>query len=256
MGETDLRVELTGGILRATLVPSGGASSFTAGLLGRLDDLCARAERDGNVRAVVLTGTGRTFSIGTDVDQIAAGLADFRQFRGYLHAFKATMHRLEALPVPTVAAVNGLTRAGGLELVLACDVAVIAADARIGDGHSAQFAIPAGGSTQRLPRRIGDARAKDLLWSGRFLAADEAVAWGLCQRVCAPDELLATADALVATWVDKPRACLAEIKDLVARSATTSVDDGAELEIAAFLHYVQNEPYVRDAFAEFLRTRR
>lgn len=256
MAETDLRVELVGGILVGTLVPPGGASSFTLGLLSRLDDLCARAERDDGVRAVVVTGTGPTFSVGTDLDQIATGLSDFVQFRSYLHAFKATTTRLEALPVPTVAAVNGLTRAGGLELVLACDFAVIARDARIGDGHSAQYAIPAGGSTQRLPRRVGVARAKDLIWSGRFLTAQESVEWGLCHRAVPAEELMGAAESLLAPFVDKPRACIAETKSLIARSATTTLEDGTELEVQAFLHYVQNEPFVREAFADFLAERR
>ena len=251
MPVTDLTVDQVGDVLVGTLVPRGGASSFSLPLLAELDGLCARAEQDDAVRAVVLTGTGRTFSIGTDLDQIETGLADFGQFRRYLSAFKATMDRLEALPVPTVAAVNGLTRAGGLELLLACDLAVVALDARIGDAHSPQFAVPAGGSTQRLPRRVGMPRAKDLIWSGRFLTAQESVDWGLCQRAVPADELMDAALGLVAQYTDKPAECIATTKDLILRSDTTTLDDGCELEVQAFLYYVQNTPYVRDAFTRF-----
>lgn len=254
MPETDLRIEQVGGVLVGTLMPQGGASSFSLGLLAQLDEFCARAEQ-GDVRAVVISGTGRTFSIGTDLDQIGTGLADFQQFRRYLTAFKATMDRLERLPVPTVAAVNGLTRAGGLELLLVCDLAVVARDARIGDAHSPQFAIPAGGSTQRLPRRIGMPRAKDLIWSGRFLTADEAVDWGLCHVAVDPEALMDETMRLVATYTDKPAECIAASKDLLLRSLTMSVDDGCELEIQTFLHYVQNTPYVRTAFEEFQASR-
>lgn len=251
MAETRFEVELIGNILRGTFTPQGGASSFSTALLAQIDQFCARAEQDSEVRAAIITGTGRTFSIGTDLDQIEKGLGDFVQFRRYLDAFNATMHRLETLPIPTVAAVNGLTRAGGLEIVLTCDFAVIAEDARIGDVHSAQFALPAGGSTQRLPRAIGMARAKDLIWSGRFLSAAEAVEWGLCYKAVPQAGLIEAAEAIVAGFTDKPRACIAESKSLMRRSDTMSIDDGAELEIHAFLHYVQNYPFVRDAFETF-----
>ena len=255
MPETQLKVDLIGNILRGTFMPPGSASSFSEGLLAEIDALCDRAERDSDVRAVIITGTGRTFSIGTDLSQIERGLGDFLQFRRYLDAFSATMSRLERLPVPTVAAVNGLTRAGGLEIVLTCDLAVIADDARIGDAHSAQFAIPAGGSTQRLPRRIGMPRAKDLIWSGRFLSGVEAVEWGLCHQAVPQDQLIDAAEQLLAAYFDKPRACLAESKSLMIRSETMSIDDGVELEIQAFLFYVQNHPFVRTAFEDFRHKR-
>lgn len=251
MAETHLDIELADNILVGTFVPQGGASSFSLALLKQIDSFCERVEQHPDIRGAIITGSGKTFSIGTDLGQIEKGLSDFVQFRRYLDAFNATMHRLEMLPVPTVAAVNGMTRAGGLEIVLTCDFAVIADGAQIGDVHSAQFAIPAGGSTQRLPRCIGLARAKDLIWSGRFLTAAEAVEWGLCYEVVPAANLLLAAKDLLARFVDKPRPCLSETKSLILRSETMSMIDGVELEIQAFLYYVQNYPFVRTAFEEF-----
>ena len=157
-----------------------GVHSFSLDLLGDIDTFLDRIDADRDIRGKIIAAKGKVFSLGTDLTQIERGLADFVQFRHYLDRFNAVMNRLENAPVPTVAAVDGLTRAGGIEIVLACDLSVIARSARIGDVHSAQFAIPAGGSTQRLPRRIGMPRAKDLVWSGRFLDAAEAVDWGIC----------------------------------------------------------------------------
>ena len=251
MAKTNFRTERQGDILVGTFAPEGGAASFSLPLLAQIDAFCKQVEHDQSIRAAIITGTGKTFSIGTDMGQIERGLGDFLQFRRYLDAFNATMHRLEKLPVPTVAAVNGMTRAGGLEIVLCCDFSIIAQGALIGDIHSAQFALPAGGSTQRLPRKIGMERAKALIWNGQFLSATESVEWGLCYRAVPADGLIAEAKALLATFIDKPRPCLAESKSLMARSQSMSMEDGVELEIQAFLHYVQNYPFVRNAFEEF-----
>lgn len=251
MAETNLAIERKGDVLYGTLSPQGAVSSFSMTLLRQIDAFCAQIEGDPGLRGAIVTGSGKSFSIGSDLAQIERGLADMRNFREYLDMFNATMNRLEALPVPTIAAVNGLTRAGGIELVLACDLAVISEDAKIGDAHSAQFAIPAGGSTQRLPRRIGVPRAKELIWSGRFLTAGEAVDWQLCHAQAPRDGLMLEAEKLMARFTDKPRPCLSEIKQLIARSETMLQADGIELEIQAFLNYVGHHPFVRDGIAAF-----
>lgn len=251
MAGTSLAVERKGAILHGRFTQARGVHSFSLSLLDELDDFLDRIEADADIRAAIVTAQGRIFSLGTDMTQIESGLADFRQFRHYLDRFNDVMDRLERAPVPTIAAINGLTRAGGIEIVLACDLAVIARTAQIGDVHSAQFAIPAGGSTQRLPRRIGLPRAKDLIWSGRFLDAREAVDWGLCHELVDDEALIARAEALAATYIDKPRQCLFESKTLINRSVTMTIADGVELEKQQFLHYVQNYPYVRDAFEAF-----
>jgi enoyl-CoA hydratase/carnithine racemase len=255
MAGTRLEARREGPLLYGTFTQEKGVHSFSLALLDDIDAFLDRIEGDPEVRAAIITARGRIFNLGTDMRQIEKGLADFIQFRRYLDRFNDVMDRLERAPVPTIAAVNGLTRAGGIEIVLACDLAVIARSARIGDVHTAQSAIPAGGSTQRLPRRIGMARAKDLIWSGRFLEAVQAVEWGLCYALAEDGALLETAEALAASYIDKPRQCLFECKSLINRSVTMSPADGVELEKQQFLHYVQTYPYVRDGFAAFQASR-
>ncbi|MEO5640257.1 MAG: enoyl-CoA hydratase/isomerase family protein [Sphingomicrobium sp.] len=249
--ETDFLIEQRGFVLHGSFSRERGVNSFSQGLLAKLDAFCERIETDESIRAAIIGGSGRVFMIGSDLDQIERGLAEPLVFQRYLRAFNATMNRIANLPVPTVAAINGMTRAGGLEVVLACDHAIIAEEAQIGDGHSAQFAIPAGGSTQRLPRRIGVPRAKELIWSGRFLDAREAVEWGLCDRAVPAAEVIGAAEALLATFTDKPRPCLSEIKSLILRSQTMPLHDGVELELQAFLSYVRAHPFVSDGIAAF-----
>ena len=251
MAGTRLEAHREGPLLYGTFTQEKGVHSFNLQLLDDLDRMLDLIDGDPEIRAVIITARGRIFNLGTDMSQIEKGLADFTQFRHYLDRFNDTMDRLERAPVPTIAAVNGLTRAGGIEIVLACDISVIARSARIGDVHTAQSAIPAGGSTQRLPRRIGLPRAKDLIWSARFLEAKEAVEWGLCHALAEDEALLETAEALAATYIDKPRQCLFECKSLINLSVTMTPQDGVELEKQQFLHYVQNYPYVRDSFAAF-----
>ncbi len=256
MAGTRLETTRNGPLLYGTFAQDRGVHSFSLPLLDDLDAFVQLMERDHDIRAAIITAKGKIFNLGTDLTQIEAGLGDFVQFRHYLDRFNDTMNRLEHVPVPTIAAINGLTRAGGIEIVLACDAAVIARSALIGDVHSAQHAIPAGGSTQRLPRRIGLPRAKDLIWSGRFLSAAEAVEWGLCHTLAEDDALLETAEALAATWIDKPRQCLVESKSLINRSMTMTPEDGIELEKQQFLHYVQNYPFVRRGFEAFQTSRK
>jgi enoyl-CoA hydratase/carnithine racemase len=255
MSRTRFEITQKGPVLYGLFVRDKGPSAFTEDLLAEIDDFSARIEADPEIRAGIIASSGRVFSLGTDLEQLERGFADPHVFRRYLIAFNRTMDRIERLPVPIVAAVNGMARAGGLEVVLAADVAIIADDALIGDAHSAQNAIPAGGSTQRLPRRVGAPRAKELTWSGRFMSAAEAVEWGLCYKMVPAAELMSAVEALVATFVDKPRPCLSEIKNLIGRSETMSMSDGVELEIASFLLYVQNHPYVRDTFEAFQATK-
>lgn len=252
---TRLEASRKGPLLYGTFAQERGVHSFSLPLLDDIDIFLDQIDRDPEIRAAILTAHGKVFNLGTDMTQIEEGLADFTQFRRYLDRFNDVMNRLERAPVPTIAAVNGLARAGGIEIVLACDIAVIARSARIGDIHTAQSAIPAGGSTQRLPRRIGLPRAKDLIWSGRFLDAQEAVEWGLCHALADDAALLETAEALANTYVDKPRQCLSECKSLINRSVTMAPADGIELEKQQFLHYVQNYPYVRDGFVTFQASR-
>jgi enoyl-CoA hydratase len=147
------------------------------------------------IGAVLVTGAGaRAFSAGADVtrfDRLGPLAADALMGRGQ-RAFAA----LEALPQPTVAAVNGYALGGGLELALACDLRVLSTSARVGQPEITLANIPGWGATQRLPRIVGEAVAKDLILTGRLVDADEARRIGLAQRVCAPSALLATALAL------------------------------------------------------------
>jgi enoyl-CoA hydratase len=155
-----------------------------------LDAAIDAVETDRSVRIALVTGAGRAFSAGGDLKGYVALQRDpvrFPQFVGDLHR---TFGRLRTLRVPAVALVNGVTAAGGLELLLGCDLAIAAQSARIGDGHLNFGQMGGGGVLTLLPRLIGLQKASELIFSGRFLDAAEAERWGLVSR-CVPDaELL------------------------------------------------------------------
>jgi enoyl-CoA hydratase/carnithine racemase len=161
-----------------------------AALLDDLDRALDSLDGEPAVRTVLVTGAGRAFSAGGDMKAYVELQRDpvaFPRFVAHLHR---AFGRLRTLPVPVVALVNGVTAAGGLELILNCDFAIVAASARVGDAHLNFGQMGGGGVLTLLPRAIGRAKAAELIFSGRFLSATEAVEWGLASR-CVPDgELL------------------------------------------------------------------
>jgi enoyl-CoA hydratase/carnithine racemase len=161
-----------------------------AATLRDLDAAIDSLEGAADVRTVLVTGAGRAFSAGGDMKAYVELQRDPVAFPRFVADLHRTFGRLRTLPVPVVALVNGITAAGGLELVLNCDFALVAESARIGDGHLNFGQMGGGGVLTLLPRAIGRARAAELVFSGRFLSAPEAVEWGLASR-CVPDgELL------------------------------------------------------------------
>jgi enoyl-CoA hydratase len=146
-----------------------------------VDDLANEPEAIG---CVILRGEGRAFSSGNDLRAITAGeRAPSRHYQA------ETLDAIEALPQPVVAAVRGHCYTGALEVVLACDLLVVSDSARFVDSHGKWGMTPTWGMSQRLPRRIGLIRAKELMFTGRAVAGEEAVALGLA-NLCVPDDEL------------------------------------------------------------------
>jgi enoyl-CoA hydratase len=147
------------------------------------------------VRCVILTGAGeKAFVAGADL----AAMQDMtiEQARRFSELGRRLGHRIETLPVPVIAAVNGFALGGGLELALACDFILAASSARLGQPEVNVGVLPGFGGTQRLVRRIGIGRARQLVYTGDPIAAEQALAWGLCNEVTGPAELLPRARAL------------------------------------------------------------
>ena len=161
-------------------------NALSADLLGELADHVAALADDPGLKAVVLTGTERVFAAGAEVTQIG-GEAPL------LENFRRAYDGLEAIPRPVIAAMTGFALGGGLEAALACDLRLASENARLGVPEILLGVFPGAGGTQRLARLVGPARAKEMIWSGRQVRADEALAMGLVDRVVPVDGHLAAA---------------------------------------------------------------
>ena len=186
--------------------------------------------------AVVLWGGRRIFAAGADITELgdAGAAAVGADFAGALGA-------LAGVPRATIAAVNGFALGGGLELALACDFRVCAEDARFGLPEVLLGVIPGGGGTQRLPRLVGSSRAKELIFTGRQLRAEEALAVGLVNRVVAPDDVLEAALAWAAELAQGPLVAHALAKSAVDRGLEGSLADGLVIEQEAFTAVARTE---------------
>jgi enoyl-CoA hydratase len=159
-------------------------------MIKELDRHLRAADEDPSVRVVLIIGRGRAFSAGGDLKSYVTLQADPIAFPIFLEDLHETFDAIGSMRKPVVALVNGVTAAGGLELLLSCDFAVAAESARIGDAHLNFGQMGGGGVLTRLPRTIRPGLARELMFTARFLSSAEAREWGLVNHVVPDDELL------------------------------------------------------------------
>jgi enoyl-CoA hydratase len=227
-------------------------------VLAQLDAALTELVDDRRVRAILITGAGRAFSAGGDLKRYVTLQRDPVRFPQFVRELHRVFGRLRTLPVPVVALVNGVTAAGGLELVLNCDFAIVGTGARIGDGHLNFGQMGGGGVLTLLPRAIGRARATELMLSGRFLDADEAVEWGLASRVVAAEDLLEAGLDFVRQVAEKSPLAVANAKQVMhdVWSDNGSVASGLDYELARNAYYCLTSFDASEGLAAFSEKRR
>lgn len=193
-----------------------------------------RAAQDSTVRAVVLTGAGeRAFCAGADIKEQARRAESSTGFMLAQRETHKLFRSIEQFDKPVLAAINGVAMGGGLELALCADLRVCAASARMGMPEALLGAMPAAGGTQRLPRLIGEARAKEMLLLGDPIDAPTALAFGLVNRVIDPADLMDEALALAAQLADRAPLAIQAVKRAVSRGLQVDLDSGLEIECYA-----------------------
>jgi enoyl-CoA hydratase len=206
-------IELRGAVALLTLNRPEALNAFSPELLEDLDARLGEIEADGAVRAVVLTGAGpKAFSAGADISHMRE--ATPLQARAFGERGQAVTRRIEELRAPVIAAVNGYALGGGCEVALACDIRLAAEGARFAQPEVNLGILPGWGGTQRLVRLTGPAFAKEMIFTGRQVRAEEAVAAGLANRVHPAEELLDRALELAETIAQKPPFAIAASKRL------------------------------------------
>jgi enoyl-CoA hydratase len=187
----------------------------------------------GAARALVVTGGGdKAFVAGADIAAMSRiGPVEARRFAELGHR---VLDRLEALPIPTIAAVNGYALGGGCELAMACDLVYASEKARFGQPEVNLGIIPAFGGTQRLQRRVGPARAMEMILTGDMVDAATAKAWGLALDVLPPEKLLEHAIGQARKIASKGPGAVAAAKRILRATAQPQLGPGQEMEAVAF----------------------
>jgi len=212
-------------------------NALSRGVLGKLAAEAGTLQADETVKAVVVTGEGKAFAAGADISEFG----DRERGREIGAAFRAAFDAIAAIPRPVVAAVQGVALGGGMELALACDLRIAAESARLGQPEILLGIIPGAGATQRLPRLVGPARAKELIWSGRQVKADEAFELGLVDRVVPGDELLDAALLWAGQLATGAVVAMGMAKRAIDDGLGRPLADGLDLERDAFIEVFDTE---------------
>ncbi len=187
---------------------------------------------DAGIDVVVLTGEGRAFVAGADIAEMSAMTAAEGKAFGRLGA--DVFRKIELLPQPVIAAVNGFALGGGCELAMACDIRIASAKAKFGQPEVGLGITPGFSGTQRLPRLVGLGKAKELIYTAAVIPAEEALRIGLVNKVVAPEALMDEALALAATIASKAPLAVRYAKEAINRGIETDIETGIAVEASLF----------------------
>ncbi|MBV1883388.1 MAG: enoyl-CoA hydratase/isomerase family protein [Pseudomonadales bacterium] len=215
-----------------------------------IEEIVIALKADNDVRCILICASGKNFCTGADLEEVK-GLRDSQEkLKDFIGQGNRALALLENNELPVVVAVQGLALAGGLELVLATDIVFAAESAKLGDQHSHFGLIPGWGGSQRLPRIVGKRRALDLLFSARWLKADEALSMGLVNYVVPEEELQEAAVAYCEKLAKKSRSGLSLMKSLVHEGLDLGNDASIDFEAVRAVPALQSED-VTEGLAAF-----
>ena len=227
MAYENIIYEKDGGIALIVLNRPSKRNSINMKMRNELIDALQDAGEDDKVRAVILTGGNEVFSAGADLTdpptptRLWDKISPKRIYNYY--------YLIEDMGKPVIAAIAGYCLAGGLELACTCDIRIAAENAILGDAHARVGAFPGGGNTQRLPRLVGIARAKELVFSGEFIDAKEAERIGLVNKVVPTNSLLNEAKKMASIYKERP--------PIMIKLAKAAINDGMQMGLAQGLDY-------------------
>jgi enoyl-CoA hydratase/carnithine racemase len=189
-----------------------------------------------------------------DIDFLGACFADpTHTFSNFVTRYHELLHRIEEANIPIIAAVNGIARAGGIELLLACDLVVMSSEAKIGDHHLASGIPPGAGAGVRLQRILGPIRAREFIFSARWMSADEAFQSGVASHVCTHDQIEIMIDEIVDNLSRTSRTALAATKSALLQACPTR--PGCQAELKVFLDFVTNDPDASEGYRAWVEKR-
>ena len=207
-------------------------NALNSTVITNLEQVVTTLENDRDIRCMILTGAGRSFVAGADIGEQCS--LDLDGGRRWGQQGSALMRRIEKLEFPTIAAVNGFALGGGCELALSCDIILASEKAKFGQPEVGLGITPGFSGTQRLPRRVGIAKAKELIFSGRMIEADEAKEIGLVNVVYAPEALMDGALEMAKSFAKNAPIAVKYAKACIDRGMQMDIDGGIACENELF----------------------
>ena len=251
MGYDFIRFEQNGSLAKIILNRPQVLNALNYDVMSELEDVIQEINKDRSIRVVLIYGEGgRAFAAGADIlgmkDKSPLGIKP--QVETGMRAF----HMLESMPAVSIALINGYALGGGLELALACDLRIAASNAKLGLPETGLGIIPGSGGTQRLTRLIGAAKAKELIFLGEQIGAQEAMRIGLVNQICEPDELLTRGVELADKILKKGPIAIRAAKDAIFTGAQADIETALKYEMNIFtqLFATEDQKEGMTAFAE------
>jgi enoyl-CoA hydratase len=253
MSET-LLIEKAAGVTTLRLNRPEKKNAFNGRLRAELETALEEIARDPLQRVVIVTGGEEFFCAGADIGEILEASTAEATYR-HAREFQILFDRIEALPQPVVAAVAGYALGGGCELALACDFRIVTEGTKFGLPEIKIGAFPGGGGTQRLPRLIGAAKAKEVILTGEPITAEQALAAGLVMKIVPKGKLLEETKSFAARLAALPRLALEASKMLINRGLEIDLAAGLELEARCFGNLAMSHD-LREGTAAFMEKRK
>ena len=238
MSEPVLVVEKIDGLATLTLNRPKAMNALSRALRLEIVRAFESLQSDSDTHVVILTGAGRAFCAGMDLKELSRTSAPLKEPEPTTGSMDV-VRVMEAFDRPIIGAINGFAITGGFELALACDVLIASSDARFADTHARMGVMPGWGLSQKLSRVIGIYRARELSLTGNYLSAEQAEAWGLVNRVVAPDELLPHCQALAKDMLSCLPEMLRNMKRVINEGYARTLNDGLQLESTAWREQVR-----------------
>ena len=203
-----------------------------------------------DVRAVIVYGGEKVFAAGADIKEMSP--MGYNDMASRAHELSGSFSAVAAIPKPTIAAITGYALGGGYELALCCDFRIAGDNAKVGQPEILLGIIPGAGGTQRLARLVGPAKAKDIVYTGRFVGAEEALAIGMVDVVVGPDDVYDTAMQMAAKFARGPAAALRAAKAAIDGGLDGDLASGLRLESTLFaaLFATEDQKLGMDSFVE------
>ena len=214
-------------------------NSFNFGMLRALKERVEAIHFDTEVRVVVITGAGKAFCAGADLKERAT-LSE-QQVREFIYTIRNLFTFIENMNKPVIAGVNGIALGGGTELALACDLRIVSTAASMGLTETRLAIIPGAGGTQRLPRLVGRGKAKELIFTGRRVDAEEAFQIGLANKICPPEALLDECRAMAAMICETGPIAIQQAKHAINYGLETDIGTGLAIESNAYWTLIPTE---------------